>query len=308
VYVLSRDGRLIQHHEIGSRLPFDVRPIQLRTLAVPLVINTGEALQVYLRFKSHDGFHDMALPTLWQPKTLMSHLQANDWMTGICVGVMLSVLIYNALLFATTGIATFAYYTAFSSFLIWWVLTFQGLTGQYLWPQHPHLNKQGLLFSGHLAYVFLCAFALQYGKAKRHISQGLLRILQWLMSLLVLLTLPILWGSFKWPYALGAITGSSLMIVLLLAGGIAIKAGSRPARYMLLAFGILAACVMVYYLMVLKLLPADLPIHNLIPLGAAIQSLVLAWGLGSHLNTLRTQKRDAVQHALDAQTALTTQL
>jgi diguanylate cyclase (GGDEF)-like protein len=308
VYVLAEDGRLVQHHELGNRLPFAQRPIQLRTLAVPLNLEAGQTLQIYLRFKSHDGFHDMAVPTLWQPRVLLAYTQTNDWLTGTCVGVMFTVLIYNILLFASTRILTFAYYAAFSTFLIWWILAFQGMTLQYLWPQSPHFDKQALLGAGYLAYALMSAFALQYGKGLRYLSTRMLRVIHTLMGLIVLCIIPLFWGCYMWPFAIGSSLGVVLMSTLFLAAFMAIKKGSHPARYMLMAFTALSTGVASYYLMVLDVLPADIPINVLIPLCAAIQSMVLALGLGFHLQTLRTQKRDAVQRALDAQTALTTQL
>jgi diguanylate cyclase (GGDEF)-like protein len=86
------------------------------------------------------------------------------------------------------------------------------------------------------------------------------------------------------------------------------RAGSRPARYFNLAFALLALGVLLYYLRLLGILPANPVTENFLQIGSATEIVLLSFGVADQMNEMRAARLRAERQALDAQRALTHEL
>jgi diguanylate cyclase (GGDEF)-like protein len=98
------------------------------------------------------------------------------------------------------------------------------------------------------------------------------------------------------------------MLTSLTAGTMLWRQGSRPARYCMIAFTLLAVGAILYYLRLVGLVPANPVTEYFLQIGSAVQVLLLSFGLADQMNALRTAKLEAEQEARSAQTALNTEL
>jgi signal transduction histidine kinase len=78
------------------------------------------------------------------------------------------------------------------------------------------------------------------------------------------------------------------------------RAGSRPARFFLFAWGFFLAGVLVYILRDLGVLPWTKLTTYSIPLGSAIEGVLLSFGLADRINILRKEKERSQAEALTA--------
>jgi diguanylate cyclase (GGDEF)-like protein len=308
VYVLRPDGVLIGAASTGDRKPFATRPLKLRTLAMPLHIQAGEQIEVYLRFQTHDGLHEIILPRLWQAPAFATHMQTETMAFGLYYGVLVTVLLYNLFLFVSTRQASFGYYLAYVACLLAWAFSFRGYAFQYLWPRWPSFNNQALLACAGMSYVTLSMFAISYLDTRHSVPSWLHRALVFCTGACMLAVLPFLYNYYAWPFVAQSALGVVLIGIIVVINALLLWRGSRPARYFSSAFAALSLGVLLYYLRLMGLVPANALTDNFLQIGSAAEALLLAFGLADQMNTLKSDKLQAEQEALAAQTALNTQL
>jgi signal transduction histidine kinase len=107
------------------------------TLAIPLT--SQEEQTVYVRFQSGAS---MTLPlTLWQPEAFFQNLAVELLFLGLFYGALLIMLVYHLFVLYSLQEASYLYFVCFLASIILWLISYDGLAGQYLWPNLPGANR-----------------------------------------------------------------------------------------------------------------------------------------------------------------------
>lgn len=302
---LMRDGKLLSHVETGDRRPFANRPIAQRSPVLPLTLAPGEAVDVYLRLAAYDGLHEAVKPVLWQASAYAQDAQTQTLVFGVYYGLLLTILAYTLFLFVSTWQGAFGWYVAFVLAFLAWSVTFRGFGFQYFWPRHPDFNNQFLAISAAASYATCGVFLVYFLDTRRHAGRGMHKVIVASAAFAAACIVPALFGV----YALTFVASIPAGIVLIGAGlatGIAQRHGiqARPARYYLLAVGMLSVGLVLYWLRMLGVLPSNVVTENALQIGSALEVLLLAFGLADQMNILRAEKLHAEQTALRAQAEL----
>ncbi|MGC4060365.1 MAG: 7TM diverse intracellular signaling domain-containing protein [Aquabacterium sp.] len=290
VYIVQPDGTLSETMLTGDRRPFADRPLKLRTLAVPLQIKAGARIDVYLRLQTHDGLHEIIMPTLWQPQAFASHVQSDTLAFGLYYGVLITVLLYNLFLFVSTRQAGFGYYLLYVASVLMWSFSFRGYAAQYLWPDWPNFGNQAVLVFAGLSFVTLSMFAISYLDTRRSVPRWLHRAMLAFTGASVLALLPFFDNHYAVPFIVQSALGLVLMACMVLVNHKLVWYGNRPSRYFSCAFAALSLGVVIYYLRVMGAVPANALTDNFLLIGSAAEALLLAFGLADQMNTLKSEK------------------
>lgn len=307
LHVTSADGRQ-QRIETGDRRAFVSRPMNTRTLVLPLSLAAGETVDIHLRLASWDGLHEPVTPLLWNANDYAGHLQTEALLFGLYFGILLAILLYNLFLYLSTREAGFLLYLQYLGLFLLWNFAFRGYAHPYLWPDWPHLNNQILPLASGLAYFSLGRFSLAYLEADRRAPRGLVRLLWLAMISNLLAVTPALFGHYALTFACAVPTGAFMVAVTLATALRLLRQGSRPARFFLLAFSLLGVGVGLYYLQMLGWVPATPLTEYGLQIGSCLETLLLGFGLADQMNRLKTDKLKAEQDARAAQDRLNTQL
>lgn len=308
VDVQRADGRITMLMRSGDRLPFATRSEAVRSFATRLQLQAGEQVTLLMRFASHDGLNEIVTPTLYAPEAFTAHVQSQTIAYGIYFGVLGTVLAYNLFLFITTRQASFGYYMAYLSSFLVWGLIFRGYAFQYWWPDSPNFNNQALAVAVSMLYLTLGLFLMSYLKTRRTMSPSLHKLVALCTAANGIGILPAFFNLYLSTFLLNTVIGLCLIFSLITTGAVALRKGSREARYFALAFAILTIAALLYYLRMIDVVPANSFTDNLLQVGSAAECLLLAFGLADQMNMLKTQKLHAERRALAAQTALNTEL
>lgn len=307
LYLLREDGQL-QVLSSGDRRAFDTRALPLRTVVQPLRLEAGERLQLYLRMASWDGLHEVVHLRLLTADAFVARQQLQSLALGIYYGTLIAILLYNLFLFLFIRERVFGLYVFYvAAFLVWsYILRGYGL--QYLWPDSPHFNNQALPVAANFCYISFGLFALDYLQIKARAPHWLYRAL-WLAIVLNLLAcLPALLGYYALSFAISLPTGTLMVLLAVVSGVMMGRRGSRAAHYFLVAFGFLAAGVLLYYLQLTGVIRAGALSEYGVQIGSALEVLLLAFGLADQMNSLKADKLRAERQARQAQNQLATRL
>ncbi|MCW7541530.1 sensor domain-containing diguanylate cyclase [Aquabacterium sp. A7-Y] len=296
-----------QHWHTGDRHPFATRPLDYRTFLFPMTLEGGGYLEVYLRIATHDGLHEAAELQLWDHRNLIRDAERLRFAFGLYYGALLALLLYNLFLYASTHITLYAHYVVYLGAFFVWNFSFRGFAFQHWWPAHPWWANQALPVMAACAFVTHGFFAMRYLQT-RTCTPRLHRGLRAMQAINILCLLPGLAGWYGATLAVQAVVGCLGLLLHIFTGAVLLFRGSRPARYYLLAWTVLAVGIILYLLRMAALLPATPVTEHVLQVGSVLEFLLLAFGLADRMKQLEDEKVQAERAALEARAALTEQL
>ena len=277
-----------RHVATGDRTPFATREFVHRDFIFELDVPARSERTFYLRAHS-DGPVDLNL-LLYRPHALVGAISTEQLAYGAYYGGFLVLVLYNFFLFAIVRDRAIFYYLLYASSYGLYFAVHNGLTFQFLWPDSPHWANQALLVLLALALVF----GLQFTRTFLGTGGFLPRLDKLAVSLQVLALLALVasffasYGVLIQPLALLTVVVTLLIIAM---GTVGLFKGYRPARYFMLAWGMLLAGVLAYMLKVFGLLPHNMLTQNGFQVGSLLEMVLLSLALASRLRELRRQSR-----------------
>ncbi len=128
---LVRDGRVVQHQQMGNQLRLSERPLPMRNHAAPLTLEPGDS-QLLLQVRTQSS---LVLPiTLSTPLALAERESRVQLVQGMVIGLSLCMLIYSLSHFFSLRDPMFLDYALLLACNVIYMLSYFGLGRQYLWP------------------------------------------------------------------------------------------------------------------------------------------------------------------------------
>ncbi len=220
-------------------------------------------------------------------------------LSGSYLGLMVFLVLYNFFVFLSMRDRGYLHYVLYILTLCLAQLTLHGIGQAHMWPGMPR-------FAASASVIFTLASMLFAGSFTRRflglptLLPRIDRILMGAMALIGITLLVHLFHSRALGYQLAhALTGPYSLLLIVVAI-MSIRSGSRAARFFLVAWGFFLAGVVIYILRDVGVLPwNDLTTYS-IPLGSAIEGVLLSFGLADRINILRREKERSQADTLRA--------
>jgi diguanylate cyclase (GGDEF)-like protein len=298
--VLRQDYPLIDHLDLwqqgadgawrrtstGDRTAFGTREYAHRDFLFNVELPAQTERTVYLRAAS-GGPVDLSL-ALYEGHALVGTLSDEQFAYGAYYGGFLVLVLYNFFLFVIVRDRAIFYYLLYATSYGLYFAVHNGLAFQHLWPDSPLWGNQALLVLLSLSLVF----GMQFTRTFLGTSAFLPKLDKLALALQALAVLALA-ASFFAPYAVLILPLALLTIVvtslIIVMGSIGLVKGYRPARYFMVAWGLLLVGVMAYMLKVFGLLPHNVLTQNGFQVGSLLEMVLLSLALASRLRDLRRQ-------------------
>ncbi len=301
-FVLREDYPLIDHlefwasahdgqwHEIatGDRTAFSTREFVHRDFLFDLEVPAGEQRTFYLRAASA-GPVDLNL-AIYGPHALVASVSGEQLAYGAYYGGFIVLVLYNFFIFLIVRDRAFVFYLLYAASYGLYFAIHNGLAFQFLWPDSPAWGNQSLLVMLSLSLVFGMQFTRTFLDTAAFAPRldAFARITQWLAVLGLL-------ASFTAPYALIILPVAILTVIvttlIIVLGSIGLIKGYRPARFFMIAWGMLLTGVMIYMLKVFGVLPHNTFTQNAFQAGSLLEMVLLSLALASRVRELQRQSR-----------------
>lgn len=298
-----RPGQPVIH--VGTDVSSDNKPIFYPLYALPLQLST-QPQTYYLQVSSQ---YALTVPLiLWDP-TAFSHEFSNKLMTqALYFGGLLSLAIYNFLLFLSLKDRSHLYYTLFAITLILGMFAGNGYGRIYLWPNAKVWDtiSQTTFFS--LAGALSLWFTTSFLNTPKYTPS----LHRWLNGFAIsyCLTAAALVASMIWGFSSTPALKVALLIALpgtlcaLYAGIRVYRHNNRSALYFLLACCALWLGAIIAGLRAFDLVPSNAVTLHALQIGSAIEMLLLSFALAQRIHSEREQRILAQGTALEAQNSL----
>jgi diguanylate cyclase (GGDEF)-like protein len=286
----------------GDALPWDAREVRHRNhvFRFPAPAAAGEHTY-YVRAVSR-GVLTMPL-TLWRPGAFAEHERSAQLVLGLFYGLALALVLYNLMLLFAVRDRVYLYYVLYAAAFCTYLLSFDGLGFQYLWPRSVWAANHVLALALSLTLMFGAQFSRMFVDMRR-IAPRADTVMRAVVSAGALLALFSVTG---WVLDYGgvlrviSVLGLAAAAVATYAAVRALILGYRPARYFLLAWTALLAFIAFGALRNFTLVPTNFVTVYGLHIGFALDVLLLSFALGDRINLLRRERASAEAEALAAQ-------
>ncbi|MFW6349743.1 MAG: 7TM diverse intracellular signaling domain-containing protein [Thiohalospira sp.] len=292
---LAPAGGEWRHYRSGDHIPFSQRALPHRHHLFDLDLEPDTAYTLYLRVASEGT---LTVPvTLWEAEALWQHDQVAYTALGLYYGLLIALLIYNLFLYLSLRDPLYLIYVAFIGTLAVGQAGLAGLTGQFLWPDHPWLTHLSPTGGVSLAGVFGALFVQRFlGDTPARLHLG------WFMPAVIVGYAATFLAAVAGYYHAAAMVVNGLSLVFavgaLALGAAALYQRQPGARFFVLAWVALLAGVIVIALHNLGLLASNAVTANALLIGSALEMLLLSLALADRINTLQRARDEAQEHAL----------
>jgi diguanylate cyclase len=207
LYVVHQ-GQVIHKTAAGDALPFSARPYAFRNFLFKPPMPHGQPRSIYIRVKSEGSI--LVPVRLWHEHDFYSHEPRALTLQGLYFGVLLTVVLYNFLLFWFTRERSFLHFTLYVASIGLFQVALLGLGYQYLWPNSPLFQHYSIPLFMSVALFSALRFVNYFLPLRQYCPVGgpLLRTAT-LLTFLLLLALPYI------PYEMAVKLG--LLLTLLSA-------------------------------------------------------------------------------------------
>ncbi|UQI41502.1 diguanylate cyclase [Vreelandella venusta] len=288
LYTLREHASDVQYS--GIAVPVDERSIAHRQAVFPLMLDGGETVTIYTQVKAAGSkFLSYSLMT---PEAFYAQNDQHNFWLATYFGILLTLSVYNLLLFFVLKEHVFLYYALFAFGFTTASLTFNGLGTLMFWSflgdNTPRLVAIGFTFASAMGALFTQSFLNTAIYCPRwHQIITLFRSYCY-VALVAVIFLPI-----QPALRLMDITGFATSLLMLVCGIYCSWRCVPSARIFALAWSIFLLGASVFALRNLSILPANfLTLHG-IQIGSAIEMLLLSFALAARFNKLKWQKERA---------------
>jgi diguanylate cyclase len=234
----------IKQWHLGDKLPFEARPYSHRNFVVPFVAEAGSEVEFIARVHTTSAIQ---FPVrIWHTADFHRHDQLAMLANGAYIGIMISAVLYNLLLWLTMRDRLYLYFVLWVSSILIVICTIEGLSFQYLWPNSLYWNDQAIVVFLLTGAASGAVFSFEFmgpDDTGEHWTKRLPKIIFGITAPLIML-------SFSLPYKIGLAIAMLLVLAAITSSlGYGINAalhGKRQARIFVAGFiGVLAVVTLV---------------------------------------------------------------
>lgn len=272
----------------GDRRPFGTRPVAHRDYLFPLTLPPHSDTTLFLRYASQ-GPVDMNL-SLLDSNQLAEGLSREQLAYGVYFGCVFMLLVWSGLVFVAVRDQAFLAYFAYVGLFGVYMAVNTGFAFQYFWPDSPRWGNAVLPLLLCLSLIAALEFsttilrARDYTRRLNQVARGLQ-----VVGLIAIAMVPLVeYAVLIKPVALLILVSVVFMIAL---GVICMMAGSRPARFYVVAWGAFLAGSVIFLLKNFGVVPHTFMSQHAWQVGALLEMILLSMTLSSRMNELKHQSR-----------------
>jgi two-component system, sensor histidine kinase LadS len=292
VYKPKEDGTY-QHFLLGDRIPFSERLVPHKNFEILLDMKTDKVMYYYFKVSSHD-FADLRIglrSTNW-----FIHYALNEYfLFGTFYGMILIIILYNFLVYLAIREIKNIYYVVYLLCVAAYAVSLDGIGFQFLWSSHPEWNDYAVGVSLYGVIITALVFTRRFLRT-RALTPELDKIF---VALIVARTIWFLVALRFYPSLLPYRVPDIIPLSIVFATGIIVwRRGYRPARFFVIAYGVLFAGFFLRTLVYFNVLEFTTLSHYSLHISFVVEMLLLTFALGDRIRILKAMRDRALKRII----------
>lgn len=288
-------GGKVRTTVLGESRPFKERSGLGTNFSLPLSVAPHSDKVIFLKISSADAL----LVPLLASTPMASHLQDKykDIFWGLYMGLMISMLLYNLFIFFGIKDRDYLFYVFYVASVLITQINISGYAYQLLWPGAPSIAFYSPFFTPFLSGCASIAFTRRFLRTRIYTPR--LDKIFLVFYATYILGFGLALSGFYAP-GLGIINLSAFAVSFLILT-VAIRIvffGYRPAAYFLVAWSVFLVGIFVFVFVNANVLPYNYFTIYLMPVGSAMEVVLLSFALADKINILKKEKAISQAQAL----------
>lgn len=299
-YIPREDGSY-ENIVMGDSQPFSQRSVRHKNFEVMLDMKTDTVMYYYFNVRSHE-FADIRIA--FRSVDRFVYYALNEYfLFGTFYGMVLIISLYNFLVFLAIREIKNILYIMYILSVAAYAMSYDGIGFQYLWPNHPGWNNYAVGITLYAVILWGLIFTRRFLSTRAN-TPRLDRALKWMI---IARSAWFVVELFFLPQMLTYRNIEIIPLSLIFYTGIKVwNRGYRPARFFVIAYGILFIGFFIRSLVYFNVLPFTTPLHYSLHFSFVLEMLFLTFALGDRIHILkdmrdRALKRIIHQHEVNMQ-------
>jgi two-component system NtrC family sensor kinase len=281
--------------KLSDNNPFEKRKYKHQDFLFDVKIPIDSTATFYLKVRSNE---QMVLPlVLGTPQKIAEIKLTRDLLWGLLIGILLVMILYNTFVFISTKDISYLYYVLYAFFIALTQTSLSGYTYRFIFPNFPALFNMGIIIFNALGGIAFSLFAQSFLAIKERMPK-MVKIFNLIIVLYSLTIVVRLLGyaliSYRMTDVCALIVTVSIYFVII---QLSLK-GYRPAKFFLLAWTMFFTGVILFVLRNLGLLPYNSYTNYTMPIGTAIEVILLSLALADRINIFKAEKERSQEESL----------
>lgn len=279
---------------MGDHYPFSGRTFRHKNFEVNVTEMPHDTVMTYFfRVRSRD-FADIRIA--FRSVDRFVHYALNEYfLYGMFYGMILIISLYNFLVYLAIRERKNIYYIFYLLSVAFYTLSLDGIGFQYLWPQHPEWND----YAGGIALYMVILSSIIFTRRFLRTASNAPRLdhaLKWMTGARTVIFLAEL---FFFPQFFAYRTIEIIPLSLIFYTGIWVwNKGYRPARFFVIAYGILFAGFFIRALVYFNFIPLTTISHYSLHISFLLEMLFLTFALGDRIRILKDMRDRALKRII----------
>jgi hypothetical protein len=299
-YIPHEDGSY-SNMVMGDSQPFAQRTFRHKNFEIVLNMKSDTLMYYYFNVRSHE-FADLRIA--FRSVDRFVYYALNEYfLFGTFYGMVLIISLYNFLVFLAIREIKNIYYIIYIISVAAYAMSYDGIGFQYLWPAHPEWNNYAVGVTLYLVILSSLVFTRRFLSTRAN-APRLDRALKWMI---VARSAWFVVELFLLPELLTYRNVEIIPLSLIFYTAIRVwNQGYRPARFFVMAYGILFTGFFIRAMVYFNVLPFTTPLHYSLHFSFVLEMLFITFALGDRIRILkdmrdRALKRIIHQHEVNMQ-------
>jgi diguanylate cyclase (GGDEF)-like protein len=286
MYVVSSEGKVLDHVAGGSQRPLSKREILHRFNLIPIDTHDEGNLTLYFRVAS---YHSIQFPiALWPLHEFIAHDEVNTMLVGGLVGALFIMLLYNFFLYSALRDPIYLVYVGVVISFLMLQISLKGFGYRYFWQDQPGLASAAVFVSTYITVFFASTFAQWFLQLKqRQFRYNIaLNVIRW-SAIGSAFLVP--WIPVHWRFYLVALYGISVVLIGFVAIFTYYRANDRPIQIFTAGWIVLLIGALLFLFNKLGWIPLNAWTEQTIAVGTVIEVILFSMALGDRINNEKEQ-------------------
>jgi hypothetical protein len=291
-FIPNEDGSY-ERELMGDNQLFSQRIIPHKNFEIPLAMRSDTVMYYYFKVRSHE-FADIRIA--FRSIDRFIYYALNEYfLFGTFYGMILIISLYNFLVYLAIREIKNIYYIMYILSVAAYAMSYDGIGFQYLWPNHPEWNNYAIGFTLYAVIVWALIFTRRFLRTRAHAPQ-LDKILKWTI---VARSVLFVGEVFLFQELLTYRNIEIIPLSIIFYTAITVwRKGYRPARFFVIAYGVLFTGFFIRALVYFNVLPFTTPLHYSLHFSFVLEMLFLTFALGDRIRILKGMRDRALRRTI----------
>ena len=286
VYFMDHTGEIIALRG-GEIIPKSMNNAVEYHNAFEILRSKGTVTTFYVRLQGGEHIH--APLRILHYEKFKRIVFVKNLFSGIFIGIFIALVLYNFFVYLSIKDRSYLIYVGYLIIVCLAQLNFQGYGTLLLWGDAVFLSQYAVYFLSALTAILAIEFMRSFLVTK-NTMRAWDKFFPLFHIIYLVAIIAAVFGKYQVSYVIIQINASLAATYMLVVSILLAQKGSRPARFFLLAWVVFLIGVTLFVLKDINVLPYNFITVYTMPVGSAIEAILLSFALADKINILKREK------------------